>query len=74
MRSLFQLSTGCRIGEALAMRWSAIDLGRGEITLRLKVHNNVSSMLSLTRCSELKKRWLPSRETRRTVSTPHARA
>jgi integrase len=37
---LFQLSTGCRIGEALAMRWSAIDLGRGEITIRLKVHNN----------------------------------
>ncbi len=71
---LFQLSTGCRIGEALAMRWSALDLGRGEITIRLKVHNNVSSMLSLTRCSELKKRWLPSRETRRTVSTPRARA
>jgi len=38
---LFQLSTGCRIGEALAMRWSAIDLGRGEITIRLKVHSNV---------------------------------
>jgi integrase len=32
---LFQASTGCRIGEALAMRWSAIDLDRGEITIRL---------------------------------------
>ena len=37
---LFQLSTGCRIGEALAMRWSAVSLDQGEVTIRLKVHNN----------------------------------
>ena len=37
---LFQAATGCRIGEALAMRWSAVDIDRGEITIRLKVHNN----------------------------------
>jgi integrase len=38
---LFQLSTGCRIGEVLGMRWSAVELARGEITIRLKIHNNV---------------------------------
>ena len=38
---LFQATTGCRIGEALAMRWSAVDLDRGEITIRLKVHKNI---------------------------------
>jgi len=31
---LFQAATGCRIGEALAMRWSAVDLDRGEVTIR----------------------------------------
>ena len=38
---LFQATTGCRIGEVLAMRWSAVDLDRGEITIRLKVHKNI---------------------------------
>jgi len=38
---LFQATTGCRIGEALAMRWSAVDLEHGELTIRLKIHNNI---------------------------------
>ena len=37
---LFQLSTGCRIGEALGMRWSAVNFDRGEVTIRLKIHTN----------------------------------
>jgi integrase len=41
---LFQATTGCRIGEALAMRWSAVDLDRGEITIRLKIHNNITGV------------------------------
>jgi integrase len=35
---LFQYSTGCRIGEALAVRWSAVDLERGRVTIRLRIH------------------------------------
>jgi integrase len=35
---LFQHSTGCRIGEALAMRWSAVDLERGCVSIRLRIH------------------------------------
>lgn len=35
---LFQYSTGCRIGEALAMRWVAVDLERGRVTIRLRIH------------------------------------
>jgi integrase len=35
---LFQYSTGCRIGEALAMRWSAVDLERARGTIRLRIH------------------------------------
>jgi hypothetical protein len=35
---LFQYSTGCRIGEALAMRWSAVDLEQARVTIRLRIH------------------------------------
>ena len=35
---LFQYATGCRIGEALAMRWTAVDLERGRVTIRLRIH------------------------------------
>jgi integrase len=35
---LFQYSTGCRIGEALGMRWSAVDLERGRVNIRLRIH------------------------------------
>lgn len=35
---LFQYSTGCRIGEALAMRWTAVDLERGRATICLRIH------------------------------------
>jgi len=35
---LFQYSTGCRLGEALGMRWSAIDLESQQVTIRLRVH------------------------------------
>ena len=35
---LFQYSTGCRIGEALGMRWSAVDLEQGRVTIRLRIH------------------------------------
>jgi integrase len=34
---LFQATTGCRIGEALAMRWSAVDRDRGLSELIQKV-------------------------------------
>ncbi len=36
---LFQYSTGCRIGEALAMRWSAVDLRKRQVTIRLRIHS-----------------------------------
>jgi integrase len=35
---LFQYSTGCRIGEALAIRWSAVDLERGRVTFRPRIY------------------------------------
>lgn len=35
---LFQYATGCRIGEVLGLRWSAVDLERGYVTIRLRIH------------------------------------
>jgi integrase len=33
----FLLATGCRIGEALGLKWSEVDLGRGEIEINAQV-------------------------------------